>query len=155
MDMEEMMMFRLMGGGFFGSVIDLTALIAFLTIAVLYMIAPALGYQEERRGGLLTALYLLFFYGALSLIQLLTQWAMMLDGSLGPGLFGRPGPGGGSGAGIHLVMVFTLLKFVLFLAALLVFISGLKSLRLGSAYADLRGRPRGDLTADDFRRRDD
>ena len=152
MDMEEMLMFRLMGGGLFGSAIDLTALLAFLTIAVLYMIAPPLGYQEDRRGGLLTALYLLFFYGALSLVQVLTQWGMMLDGNLGQGLFGRPGPGGG--AGIHLVMVFSMLKLVLFLAAMLVLIGGLKSLRLGS-YGDLRNRPRGELTADDFRRRDD
>jgi hypothetical protein len=147
--MDEMMFFRLFGGSLFGSAIDLTAVLAFLGFAVIYVIAPVLGYQEDRRGGILGALYLLFFYAALSLIQLLVQWVVLLDGSLGPGMLAQGGPGGA-----HLLILFSVLKLVMFLAALLVFLNGLRALRLGASFYDLRAKPRDQLTAEDFRRRD-
>jgi hypothetical protein len=124
--MEEMMWLRMLGGGFGSSGIDIAAVIAFVAFAVIYLLVPVLGYQAERRGGMLAALYLLVAYVGLSLVQLLAQLAP---------LFGRPnrGFGGGGGhddLGLLAAFVFAFLKMVVFLVAMAAFVTGLRSTRL-------------------------
>jgi hypothetical protein len=123
--MEEMMWLRMLGGGFGSSGVDIAAVIAFIAFAVIYVLVPVLGYQAERRGGMLVALYLMVGYVGLSLIQLLAQLAPF---------FGRMNRGGGVGGreelGLLAAFVFAFLKMVVFLIAMVAFVTGLRSMRL-------------------------
>ena len=65
--MEELMFMRMFGG--FGQAFDLTALIAFIAYGIVYLLVPVLGYEQYRPTALLTAMYLLVAYGAVSLLQ--------------------------------------------------------------------------------------
>jgi hypothetical protein len=120
--MDEFLMMRLFGGGLFAG-IDLTALLAFIAFAVIYLIVPVLGYHSYRPAGLAASLYLLVAYAGLSLIQLLIQWAQVLEQTGGRG-------GGRGEAGIHLLFLFALLKMALFVLSMVAFVVGLRSLRL-------------------------
>jgi hypothetical protein len=124
---QETLWLQLFGGG--GSGFDLPALIAFIAFAVIYLITPVVGYREQRPAGMAAALYLLIGYGGLSLVQLLAQWPKL----------GVPGRGEGA---IHLLFVFTVLKLGAFLAALIAFVTGLRSLRLRDP-----GHPAGHVVA--------
>lgn len=117
--MDEMW-FRMFGmsGMTGGSVMDLTAIIAFIAFAVIYLLVPLLGGQGERPMALLTSLYLLIGYGGVSLVQTLVLWMQMLD---------RGGNGNSIG---HITFGFMVLKMALFLIALVVFVSGLRAVRL-------------------------
>jgi hypothetical protein len=121
--MDELLWLRLSGGGFGGG-IDITALIAFLAFAVFYLIVPLLGYGPERPAALAASLYLMIGYAGLSLVQLLLVWVQVIDGpNQNIGQFGR-GP-----FGAHFQLLLAGLKLVLFLIAMITFVSGLRSLR--------------------------
>ena len=121
--MDEMMMLRMFGGGF-GSGVDLAAVLAFVAFAVVAFLAPVIGYERRRSAGIPASLFLLAGYVAVSIIQLLVQWAQLLEGS-GPGFGHRAGE-----MGAHLLIAFAMLKLVLFLAAMLAFAIGVLSLRI-------------------------
>jgi hypothetical protein len=125
MVMNELMM---LGLGGFGSGIDIAALIAFLAFAAVYFLAPVVGYEPYRPAGLTMALYAMIVYAGISLIQLVVQWLLMLDGP-------RPVFGGGGGFGrnefgIHIMLLFGFIKVLLFLIAMIAFVAGLRNLRL-------------------------
>jgi hypothetical protein len=122
--MDELMMFRLFGGGF-GSGVDLAAVLAFVVFAVVAFLSPVIGYESRRSGAIPASLFLLIGYVAISIIQLIFQWTQMLDGS-GRG-FGR---GGGGEMGLHLMIGFAVFKMLLFVAAMLTFAIGVLSLRV-------------------------
>ena len=122
--MNELMMLGLNGG--FGSGMDITALIAFLGFAAVYFLAPVIGYEPYRPTGLTLALYALIAYAGVALIQLVVQLLLMMDGP-------RPGFGGGMiGRGEFgmVLVLFTFVKVLLFLIAMISFVSGLRGLRL-------------------------
>src|SRR5262249_29271341 len=120
--MDELMWLRMFGGSFGGSGFDVTALIAFIAFAVIYLVAPVIGYRPKRPASMLAALYILLVYGAISVMQMLLQWFHLLD--RGGRMFER-----GNGEA-HILFGFAILKIVVFLAALLAFVIGLGSLRL-------------------------
>jgi hypothetical protein len=120
--MEEMMFLRMMSSGWFSSGIDLSALIAFLVVGVVYLLIPVLGYQTERPAGFMWALYLFILYAAVTLVQQLVQWVEMLGGN-GGGMFSRD-------VMVHFMMLFVLLKSIVFIAAMLAFVAGLRGLRI-------------------------
>jgi hypothetical protein len=122
--MEEMMFMRLFGGGMFGSAIDTSAVLAFFVVGVVYMLIPVLGYQTERPRGFLVSLYVLILYGAISLVQLLAQWVLILGGNGGPGILGGRELFG------HVLMLFSAAKIMVFLMAMMAFVSGLRGLRI-------------------------
>src|SRR6187549_3588254 len=115
--MEEMMFMRLFGGGMFGSAIDTSAVLAFFVVGVVYLLIPVLGYQTERPRGFLFSLYVLILYGAISLVQLLAQWVLILGGNGGPGILGGRELFG------HVLMLFSAAKILVFLMAMMTFVS--------------------------------
>jgi hypothetical protein len=122
--MDDMMvMMRMLGGGWFGSAIDMSGLIAFLVFGVVYLLIPVLGYQTERPAGFALALYAMIAFIAISLVQLLAQWVLILDQG-GAGMFGR------GESLVHILMLFAILKIVVFLVAMLAFVSGLRRLKI-------------------------
>jgi hypothetical protein len=126
--MEEMMWLRLFGGGF-GSGVDLAAVLAFVAFAVVAFLAPVLGYRPWRSGGVMASLYLLVGYVGASVLQLVVQWAQLLDRK-GNMQFGR------EQTDLHLLLAFALLKLVLFLAAMLSFAIGLGNFRFSPISRD-------------------
>ena len=109
---------RMFGGS--GSAMDLTAVLMFIAMSLVYLLVPLIGGQNRRPMALLTALYLLIGYGGVSLIQTLVMWMSSLD---------RNGFGG-RGEGMHLYFGFAVLKMALFLIAMVVFVNGLRAVRL-------------------------
>jgi len=124
--MDEQILLRLLAGGF-GSGMDMTALIAFIAFAAVYVIAPTIGYTSERPAGLIASLYILIGYGGLSLFQLFVQWLQVLDHA-GVGAF--PAPARHGEFSLHFFFIFAALKMTLFLVAMVAFATGLRSLRL-------------------------
>jgi hypothetical protein len=116
----------------FGSGFDLIALIVFVAGAVIYVLAPVLGYDSDRRRALVLALYALVGFASVTLVQMLLQWGLMAE-IVRPELFGRgprplqDGPGQMS---ILLLFSFATMKMFLFVAALIAFVIGLQRLRL-------------------------
>jgi ABC-type transport system involved in cytochrome c biogenesis permease subunit len=133
--MEELMFLRMFGG--FGQMFDLTALIAFIAYGVVYVLVPVVGYEQYRPTALLTAMYLLVAYGAVSLLQVILQWILLFE-SRGGAMLGR------ENAGLHLTMIFTAAKLALFLVSMIVFIAGLRLLRLRARDSEDEVRYRGD-----------
>ena len=125
--MNELMMLGLTGMSGFG--IDISALIAFIAFAAVYLLAPVIGYEPHRPTGLTLALYALIVYAGVTLIQLAVTWVQLLDGPR-PGGFGGGGMFGRSEFGIHLMFLFGFVKIVLFLIAMIAFVAGLRGLRL-------------------------
>lgn len=126
--MNELMMLGLTG---LGSGIDLSALIAFLGFAIVYFLAPVVGYQPYRPAGLSVALYALIVYVGVALLQLVVQYVLLLISRPGgrPGAFGGGMPGGNEFSG-YLLLAFAVVKIVLFLIAMISFVAGLRNLRL-------------------------
>jgi hypothetical protein len=123
---DEVMMRMMMfggAGGMFGTGIDMSAIIAFLVIGVVYLLVPVLGYQTERPPGFAIALYTLIAYGGISLLQMLFWWVMLLDRGNMRALGGQDLMG-------HVVMLFSAVKLVVFLIAMLSFVRGLRGLRM-------------------------
>ena len=59
--------------------------VLFLGIAVVYFLAPVLGYRSDRRGALAVSLYLLVAYAGLSVTLLFLQYTKVLDAKAGRG----------------------------------------------------------------------
>jgi hypothetical protein len=127
--MDELLLLRLFGGGF-GSGLDVTALLAFIAFAAVYLIAPTIGYTSERPAGLTASLYALIGYAGLSLFQLFVQWVAVVAG-----VGGLPGAVRGGESGVHFMFVFAALKMALFLVSMAAFVTGLRALRLRRAEA--------------------
>ncbi|MBI3407794.1 MAG: hypothetical protein HY040_05485 [Planctomycetes bacterium] len=130
--MDELALLRLMGIGS-SSGIDITALIAFFAIAVIYFLAPVVGYRFQRPASMALALYLLVVHFGFSVIQMVFQWLQFLGGPAGRGggIFGGgPGLGGGDPMTFHISFLISILKTMVFLVAILSFVIGLQSLRL-------------------------
>jgi cyanate permease len=108
---------RMFGGG--GSAMDLTAVLTFIAFSIVYLLVPLIGGHNRRPMALLTSLYMLIGYGGVSLIQTLVMWMQSLDRN-----------GFGRGEGMHLYFGFTVLKMALFLIAMVVFVNGLRAVRL-------------------------
>jgi hypothetical protein len=123
--MDELTWLRVLGGalgGGFGSGVDLAAVLAFIAFGVVAFLAPVVGYQGGRSAGITASLFLLSGYVAVSVLQLLVQWVQLLDTPT------RGGPGGRGLSGLHLLIAFTVLKMLLFLAAMLSFAIGVRTL---------------------------
>lgn len=124
--MDEFFRIMMFGGagGMFGAGIDMSAILAFLVIGVVYLLVPVLGYQTERPPGFAIALYTLIAYGGVSLLQMLFWWMTLLNGGGGMGGFG------GRDIMAHVVMLFNVVKLIVFLLAMLAFVRGLSGLRM-------------------------
>jgi hypothetical protein len=120
--MDELMMLRLTGGAF-GSGLDVTAILAFLGFAGMYVITPLIARTRERPAAMLISLYLLIAYGGIALLQMLLLWSQSMDGN--PGFHGR-GP-----LASLLLFGFAVLRTGLFLLAMVAFVIGLQSIRVG------------------------
>ena len=126
--MNELMMLGLTGMS--GSGMDISALIAFIAFAAAYFLAPIVGYEPYRPTGLTLALYALIVYAGLALIQLVVQWLLMMDGGrpggfgVGGGIFGR------NELAVHFLLLFSFVKMLLFMIAMIAFVAGLRGLRL-------------------------
>ncbi len=116
----------------FGSGFDLIALIVFIAIAVSYMLVPVLGYESQRRGALVLALYALVGFAGVTLVQMLLQWAQMAE-FVRPEAFGhgpRPLQDGPGQMSLLFLFSFATMKMFLFVAAMIAFVIGLQRLRL-------------------------
>jgi hypothetical protein len=120
--MDEFTWMRLVGGMASGG-IEWMAVLLFVAVAVLYFLAPVLGYRADRRGALGASLYLLVGYAGLALMQLFVQYLQVLDKP-------TPGLGRGSGeSGVHILFAFAILKLLVFIIAMAMAAVGLQSLR--------------------------
>ena len=121
MAMEQLLNMQLTGGTLFAP-IDLPALLAFLTFSIVYLLVPFLGYQAERRGAIAVALYLLIAYMGLSLLQFLMFASWIFQVQVGRG-------NNGMDPSRVILFIFIFLKMLVFLLAMLAFVTGLRSLR--------------------------
>ncbi len=115
---------RLLGGAANES-IDFVAVFAFVAFAVVYFLAPVLGYAADSRGTLLMSLYALIGYGVLVLLQAVLVYFIYVVSSNNSDT--------GPKAVIHFNFIFAILKIVVFLASMGAFAFGLQKLRRGSA----------------------
>jgi hypothetical protein len=100
--------------------LDLFVILSFIAFALVYFLAPVLGYPAERRGTILISLYLLLGYGLLDLLQLAIEYLLFLSNSNGDRSVR---------SAIHFGFIFGIFKLVLFLGAQGAFIFGLQQLR--------------------------
>src|SRR5262245_55202420 len=120
--MDDFTWLRLLGG-LTGGGIDLVAIVAFVAAAVLYFLAPVVGYRPDRRGALAISMYLLVGYAGLALMQVFIQYTAFLD----------KGTGGNvtrGDTGLHVLFGFVMLKMIAFIASMILLVVGLQSLRL-------------------------
>jgi hypothetical protein len=102
--------------------LDWAAILLFVAVAVLYFLAPVLGYRADRRAPLAASLYVLVGYAGLSFIQVVLQYTQILD---------RTGRGGPQPESIvHVFFIFAILKAALFVVAMIACAMGLQALRL-------------------------
>jgi hypothetical protein len=128
---EELTLLRLSLTGF-GTTFDVIALVVFVAFAVLYTIAPALGYDSTSRRTLVLGLYALVAFAAVTLVQMLLQY-LQIAGLIEPGAFGRgPGPlrNGEGQLSLPFFFGFAMMKMILFVAAMGALVVGLQRLRL-------------------------
>ncbi len=114
--MDDSLYFRLFAGGFGGGSAEWVAVLAFFTIAIVYLVVPCTGYRLKRPGAIIASLYLLIAHVSLSLVILVWQYLQVLDlrtfrDKTNSTLF-----------------AIASLKLVLFLLAMLFFVAGLRSL---------------------------
>jgi hypothetical protein len=108
-----------------GLAMDVVAIFAFISFAAIYVIAPVIGYREERPTGMISALYLLIGFAGLSLIQMLANIGLTVVSN--DGAFGRNRT---FDARILVSMVFPVFKAILLVLAMTNFVRGLRTLRL-------------------------
>ncbi len=100
-----------------GSTLDFVIIFCFIAYAVIYFLAPVLGYPADRRGLILMSLYALLAYGIVVLLQLIIAYILYLSES------------NNSRGAINITYLFAILKFLLFLASMAAFTFGLQSLK--------------------------
>jgi hypothetical protein len=99
----------------------LVSILALLVVALVYFLAPALGYTSYNRGLLLGSLWVLVAKMALMIFKMGLLFLQALDNpSSGPAL-------GGNAAIVS--MLFSMLEAGMFILAMALFIGGLASLR--------------------------
>jgi hypothetical protein len=64
-----------------GLSLEWIAVFSFIAFAVIYFLAPVLGYAGEHRGMLLVSLYALLGYGLLALLQIILLYLIYLGSS--------------------------------------------------------------------------
>ncbi|HVT82767.1 MAG TPA: hypothetical protein VHM90_19170 [Phycisphaerae bacterium] len=99
--------------------------ISFIAFALVYFLAPVLGYDGQSRGMILTSMYILLGYGALVLLQMLINYLVYLANTNNVG----GGMNNPSRAAAHFGFIFGILKMLLFVGAEGCFVFGLQSLR--------------------------
>src|SRR5687767_8953679 len=119
-DFEDLMMMRMLGLDF-GSTVDWVAVFSFFVVALIYFLAPVVGYGPGGRGTLVASLYLLLAYAGATALQYSVFYLQMLD---------RNGPGRPDELMMLTLFGFSVVKLLLFVVALLLFVIGLQSMRL-------------------------
>jgi len=122
-DRDDMMWTRLVGLQF-GSTIDWVAVFAFFAIALIYFLAPVIGYSSDRRGTLAASLFLLLGYAGISVLQYGIFYLQLLD---------RGGDRRPDDVVMLAIFGFAILKLLAFFLALLLFVLGLLSMRIRRA----------------------
>jgi hypothetical protein len=125
--MDEMLWLRMFGGGF-GSGVDVAAVLAFVAFGIVSFLTPVLGYRPARSGGITASLYLLVGYVGMSIVQLLLFWSQYVNE--------MERSSSREETGILMILLFPMLKMVLFLVAMLCFAIGVTNLRLSSSPPD-------------------
>jgi hypothetical protein len=113
----------LVGGG-----IDWTVLIAFLVFSLVAFLSPVVGYESKRPLGISVSLFLLIAYMLIALFQYIIMWMWFYDQSGGNNL--RPGRSGGPDSSPSAYFGFSVVKLVVFVAAMMTFTAGVLSLRI-------------------------
>src|SRR5690349_8579817 len=108
--MDSELLMRMVG---VGGTIDWVVVFSLALVSLVYFLAPVLGYQADRRGMLLIALYVLVGYMVVVLMQLMIQYVMFM-GSSSEGGKGR----------VHLMYLFSILRLVMFIGAHGLFVVG-------------------------------
>jgi hypothetical protein len=117
--MDEILQLRLLSGAYNGG-IEWVPVLALIAISAIYVVVPAVGYQFRRPGMLMASLYLLIAQISVSLLHLLWLYLSALDLK-----FAR------DRSVIHSLFGFGLLKMLLFVCAMTMFVTGLRSLKAG------------------------
>jgi hypothetical protein len=110
-----------------GAGVDWVVVLLFIAIAIVYFLAPVLGYRAGR-SALAGALYLLVGYAGVSLGKLFLDFTQVNDRSSQLRAEGNPQEA------IQVLFLFLMVKMFLFGMAMLLFVIGLQSLRLGPVY---------------------
>jgi hypothetical protein len=105
--------------------LDWATVVLFVCIAMVYFLAPVLGYQPEKRSCLTISLYILVAYAGLSVTFLFLQYMELLDEKAEAGILKSSGKDLGA---IHIAFWFAILKMILFSLAMLMFVLGLQSM---------------------------
>lgn len=113
-----------MGSNAIGSGLDWIVAFSFVAFALVYFLAPVLGYDGSRRGLISASLYVLLGYGVVLLLQVIVSYLMFISRSNNNNNFGGPGT-----APAHFNFLFSIVKIVVYLGAQGCFIFGLQSLR--------------------------
>jgi|SRR5579872_2230222 len=124
--MDEMFGMRflsaLIGGG-----IDWTVLIAFLVFALVAFLSPVIGYEPRRPTGISASLILLIGYMLIGIFQYIITWLWFYDQAGSNNI--RPGRGGPDSSP-SVYFGFSVVKLVVFVAAMIMFTAGILSLRI-------------------------
>jgi len=104
--------------------LEYVVVISLIAFAMVYFLAPVLGYDGTSRGMIAISLYALLGYGLIVLLQLLINYLIYVANSSGNGM-----SQGSAKTMTHLGFIFGILKMLLFLGAEGCFIFGLQSLR--------------------------
>jgi hypothetical protein len=143
MDMEEVFLRSSLMGGLSG--IDWTALLALIFVSAFYFLAPALGYSANHRGVILASMWVLVGKLALTVLKLGVLFFEIVDGKTSGGPVGGMSPyGPGLSWSSGLFMLFFLIEAALFLLAMVLFVSGVASLRRTDAPRPLQRISYGD-----------
>ncbi len=118
----------------FGSAFDVIALVIFIAVAVVYVLAPVIGYESRRRSAIVFALYALLGIAGVGLAQMFLQWLLIAEVIREPDAFkNAPRPFQVEGPGrlsILLLVSFAMMKMFLLFAGLFSFVVGLQQLRM-------------------------
>jgi hypothetical protein len=132
----------------FGSPFDVIALVVFIAMAVIYVLAPVFGYQSRRRSAMAFALYALLGIAGVGLAQMFLQWLLIAEVIQEPDAFkNAPRPFNIEGPGrlsLLLLLSFAMMKMLLLFAALLSFVVGLQQLRLRPPEVPVEDNARGE-----------
>jgi hypothetical protein len=102
--------------------LDWPGLLALLVVALVYFLAPAVGYGAGRRGLLFAALWVLVGRAALTMLKAVLLFFAIVEG-------GSTGRGKSPVSSEALFALFSLLEAGLFVLGMVLFVIGLASLR--------------------------
>jgi hypothetical protein len=123
--MRDMLELKFLSG-MLGGDIDWTVLIAFLVIALVAFLSPVVGYEPKRPKGIAAALILLVLYMVLGIFEYAVLWFGFFN-EVGENNI-RPGRGGNSSSNTH--FLFSVVRLIIFVVAMLTFALGVLCLRV-------------------------